>query len=251
MRITDPEIIRAGERDLIDSVRDDLDWDAVKGVIKNRINMKSLESKGGEIVVLDGKIAFRIDLELKMTVSLMFDRDGNYIESDDKSSEIDVSDRADSLEKSESADEGALDEDALDEDEQVDDLFENSEDADINQNNQVEKHDLEFGLPDFTPQADEEKSELIIEDFDTGSAVQDLSADDIFDELDFESGADIGFDDDLENLGAREPSNEKSGIDFYEKNESDGEDDTFDNDVDDDIDDILEETRELWKQKKE
>ena len=39
MRITDPEIIRTGENDLINSIKNDLDWDAVKSIIKNRINM--------------------------------------------------------------------------------------------------------------------------------------------------------------------------------------------------------------------
>ncbi len=94
MRITDPDIIRTGENDLINSVKNDLDWDAVKEIIKNRINMKSFESKGGEIVVVDGKIAFRIDLELKMTVNLMFDRDGNYIE-DEPVAEPDIPDMTD------------------------------------------------------------------------------------------------------------------------------------------------------------
>ena len=43
--------------------------------------------------------------------------------------------------------------------------------------------------------------------------------------------------------------------DFNEELDSSGENDTLDddieNDIDDDIDDILEETRELWKKKKE
>ncbi len=258
MRITDPEIIRTGERDLIDSVKNDLDWDAVKNIIKNRLNMKSFESKGGEIIVLDGKIAFKIDLELKMAVSLMFDRDGNYIESDDKSSDIEVSGEADSLEKFNS-DDGA-DDGALDEDEQAAALSARpAQNVDINQDNQVEKHDLEFGLPDFTPQADGKKPELTDDVLDIGSAVPGTPAADISDKPDsgsnIDSDFDLGFDDDLDNLGLEEPSDEKSGLDFYEEVDSDEENDTFDNDtdddIDDDIDDILEETRELWKQKKE
>lgn len=173
MKITDPDVIRDGERDLINAVKDDLDWDAVKEIIKNRINMKSFESKGGEIVALNGRIAFRIDLELKMGVSLMFDREGNYISGDESNVISDAS------------------------------SAELSDDIDI---------DSDFGL-EFT--SDEEELELN-------------------DKL--ESGDKID--------GA-------SDSDLDKKSDPDGEAEVFDNEIDDDIDDILEETRELWKQKKE
>ena len=173
MRITDPEIIKTGEMDLINSVKDDLDWDVVKSIIKNRLNIKAFDSNGGEIVVVDGKIAFRIDLELKMSVSLMFDRDGNYIDGDDTSPDIDFSEDSDFLQK-------------VDQTERV----ESDKSVQLEMETQVEKNDLEFGLPDFNEELDS-------------------------------SGENDTLDDDIEN------------------------------DIDDDIDDILEETRELWKKKKE
>lgn len=79
MKVTDPEIIRTGERDLIDAVKEDLDWDAVREIVKKKINISSVDSTGGEIVVHDNQVAFRVDLELKIDLSLMFDRDGNHI----------------------------------------------------------------------------------------------------------------------------------------------------------------------------
>jgi hypothetical protein len=79
MKVTDPEIIRTGERDLIDAVKEDLDWDAVREIAKKKINISSVDSTGGEIVVHDNQVAFRVDLELKIDMSLMFDRDGNHI----------------------------------------------------------------------------------------------------------------------------------------------------------------------------
>ncbi len=96
MKITDPDIIRTGEKDLINAVKDDLDWDAVTKIIKNRINTKAFESKGGEIIVLNGQIAFRIDLELKMNINLMFDRDGNYIPNEKSEVVSDIPDDASS-----------------------------------------------------------------------------------------------------------------------------------------------------------
>jgi len=87
MKVTDPEIIRSGERDLIDAVKDDLDWDAVREILKKKIDLSSLSTSGGEIIVHENQVAFRVDLALNMELSLMFDRDGNHIPEREESKE--------------------------------------------------------------------------------------------------------------------------------------------------------------------
>lgn len=87
MKVTDPEIIRSGERDLIDAVKDDLDWDAVREILKKKIDLSSLSTSGGEIIVHENQVAFRVDLALNMELSLMFDRDGNHIPEKEESQE--------------------------------------------------------------------------------------------------------------------------------------------------------------------
>jgi len=87
MKVTDPEIIRSGERDLIDAVKDDLDWDAVREILKKKIDLSSLSTSGGEIIVHENQVAFRVDLTLSMELSLMFDRDGNHIPEREESQE--------------------------------------------------------------------------------------------------------------------------------------------------------------------
>ncbi len=82
MKITDPEVIKSGEKDLIDSVQEDLDLGAVREILKERMAVAALASKGGQIVVHDNEIAFRLDFEVSLSGSLLFDRDGNFI--DDK-----------------------------------------------------------------------------------------------------------------------------------------------------------------------
>jgi len=79
MKITDPDVIQTGEKDLIDAVKEDLDWDAVKEIIKEKMSATALVSKGGQIVVHNNEIAFRIDFDISLSGSLMFDRDGNHI----------------------------------------------------------------------------------------------------------------------------------------------------------------------------
>lgn len=82
MKITDPEIIKTGEKDLIDAVREDLDWEALKDILKEKISTAALESKDGQIIVHNNQVAFKINFDLKLSGSLMFDREGNYIPED-------------------------------------------------------------------------------------------------------------------------------------------------------------------------
>ena len=85
MKITDPDIIKSGEEDLIEAVKSDLNLDAVKEILKDRLKAAPLSSRGGEIVVHDNQIAFRLDFDIMLSGSLLFDRDGNYIAEDDSS----------------------------------------------------------------------------------------------------------------------------------------------------------------------
>ncbi|KJR42928.1 hypothetical protein MCHI_001173 [Candidatus Magnetoovum chiemensis] len=88
MKITEPDVIKTGERELIDSIKDDLDLDAVKEIIIKKIESSSFDvNKGtfsfdvnnGEIVVYNGQIAFKINCRLTTDVVIVFDRKGNYI----------------------------------------------------------------------------------------------------------------------------------------------------------------------------
>jgi hypothetical protein len=80
MKITDPQVIENGEKDLITAVQEDLDLDAVKQILKDRMGASTLSSKGGQIVVHNNEIAFRLDFDINLSGSLLFDRKGNYID---------------------------------------------------------------------------------------------------------------------------------------------------------------------------
>lgn len=87
MKITDPDIIKNGEKDLIEAIKDDLDPDTIQKIMQERMTSKAISSKGGEIVVHNNQIAFRMDFTIEIEGSVMFDREGNYIsqlESDDQ-----------------------------------------------------------------------------------------------------------------------------------------------------------------------
>ncbi len=79
MKITDPRIIQTGEKKLIAAMQKHLDLETVRKILSERMAETAFESKGGQIVVHDNQIAFRLDFDLQLTGSLLFDRQGNYI----------------------------------------------------------------------------------------------------------------------------------------------------------------------------
>jgi hypothetical protein len=79
MKITDPHIIQTGEKKLITALREQLDQETVKTILMERMTETSFASRGGQIVVHDNQIAFRLDFDLQLSGSLLFDRQGNYI----------------------------------------------------------------------------------------------------------------------------------------------------------------------------
>ncbi len=79
MKITDPGIIQTEEKKLIAAVQKHLDLGTVKKILMDRMAESSFASKGGQIVVHDNQIAFQLDFDLKLSGSLLFDRQGNII----------------------------------------------------------------------------------------------------------------------------------------------------------------------------
>ena len=82
MKITNADIIKSGERELIDTIISDLDWDSIEKVVKERHKLSiqdDVEYQQGDIVVYNDQVAYKLDFEVKMTLSVMFDRNGNYL----------------------------------------------------------------------------------------------------------------------------------------------------------------------------
>ncbi|MBI9088489.1 MAG: hypothetical protein JEZ12_04685 [Desulfobacterium sp.] len=166
MKVTDPEIIRTGERDLIDAVKEDLDWDAVREIVKKKINISSVDTTGGQIVVHDNQVAFRVDLELKVDLSLMFDRDGNHIPEQDGAEEGTTA----------SEPPGKL----IDIDPEPEPLDENSEiEPGVLDGDDLSPEGVEFGLDDFSA----EDSEISLDDLALGDDGEAESLDDDIDEI--------------------------------------------------------------------
>jgi hypothetical protein len=228
MKITDPQVIQNGEKNLIAAVQKNLDLETVKLILKDRIADTSFLSKGGQIVVHDNQIAFRLDFDLNLSGSLLFDRQGNYIPE---------------------ASEPAPDEDA---DTSKDSKFTTLSDGIDNTGLHLQK-DME--KPFSTDPADEDDLDLLTDDDEDDIELLDDADDDDIELLDHDDADDLELQPDdaaIEDL--TDP--ELTPADWVDADPPDmddmADDDALDPDdmLDDDIDDILKESREFWEQKK-
>lgn len=217
MRITDPQVILNGEKDLIASVQKDLDLDAIMDLLKKRLTARALSPKGGQIVVHDNEVAFRLDYEINLDGSLLFDRNGNLLEN---------------LEDSENSapEQDPQDKDAASASDLDDSLSINLPDYDDAL--KEEPGEAQADVPDPEDLSDD------IQDVEPGLEIEDLEDEFEFDPddsdiLEADDGdeliGDLPKTDDIEDLSAGEPPDM----------------------VDDDISDILQESRDFWEKKKE
>jgi len=227
MKLTDPDIIKEGEKELIDAIKDDLDLDSIHEIIKEKLKIKNLESKGGKIIVHNNEVAFKIDFELSLNGSLLFDRNGNHISDDDKA-DIDDSD-ADS--KSDS------DKTKLDKADGTDKEKNSETDADDSDNasDEPESEILQDEIKEEKEDSEEEDEIDLGEDVESIAqeliAEDDLTEDDLSEDSDSSASSELDLD-----VGSFEDSDEDEvEIDFSD---------------DEDIDDILKESRDFWEKKK-
>ena len=82
MKITDSEVIKNGEHELIDAITADLDWGSIEDIFRERHNIgidEDVKYKHGDIVVHNNRVAYKLEFEVKVSVTVLLDRDGNHI----------------------------------------------------------------------------------------------------------------------------------------------------------------------------
>ncbi len=82
MKLTDAQVIANREQELFDSIIADLDWAAIEEIFKKQHNLEiqeEVEYKKGDIVSHDSTVAYRLDFEVKVNLSILIDRQGNFL----------------------------------------------------------------------------------------------------------------------------------------------------------------------------
>jgi hypothetical protein len=85
MRITSAEVIRNSEKELMDAITGDLDWGSIERIFREKHHLsieEDVEYKRGDLVVHDNRIAYRLEFAAKVTLSVLLDREGNYLSVD-------------------------------------------------------------------------------------------------------------------------------------------------------------------------
>ena len=82
MNITDAEIIKTGEKELLDSIIGELDWGAIEKIFMEKHHLvihDDVEYRHGDIVAHNDRVAYRLDFDVKVTLSILIDRSGNFL----------------------------------------------------------------------------------------------------------------------------------------------------------------------------
>lgn len=83
MKITDTENIKNGEGEFIDGLVGELDWGIIEKLLREKYNLElhdDVEYKSGDIVIHDNKVSYKINFDVRVTLSLLFGRDGECLE---------------------------------------------------------------------------------------------------------------------------------------------------------------------------
>ncbi|MCF8119065.1 MAG: hypothetical protein K9L83_02545 [Deltaproteobacteria bacterium] len=87
MKLINPEDMKKAEAELINAVQSNLDWRAVKAVLRDKHHLKlreNVRTKGAEIRVVDNRITYALNMEVNLAFSIELDREGNLVSLSEK-----------------------------------------------------------------------------------------------------------------------------------------------------------------------
>ena len=101
MKVTNPETIQASEKEFIDTINAELDWEAIEAMLLEKHNFtleEDVDYQKGDLVVFNDQIAYKFDFHIKVPLSVVFGRDGNCLEISTSGGDGNASEEEESLE---------------------------------------------------------------------------------------------------------------------------------------------------------
>jgi hypothetical protein len=83
VKITQPDTIKLSEKEFIDTINAELDWGALESILRERHRLHLLDDvtyRGGDLVVHRDRIAYKLDFEIRLSLSVVVGRDGDCLE---------------------------------------------------------------------------------------------------------------------------------------------------------------------------
>jgi hypothetical protein len=82
-KLVPEDAFEKGERDLMDIVTGSLDWDVIEKLLEEKYGLSlqdDIEFKKGRLTVKGDRIAYQMDFQARITLSLMIGRDGRCVD---------------------------------------------------------------------------------------------------------------------------------------------------------------------------
>lgn len=82
MKLTNPESIQESEKEFIDTINAELDWDVIEQRLLDKHNFEvqdDIEYKDGNLIVYNNEIAYKFDFQIKVPLSVIFNRSGECL----------------------------------------------------------------------------------------------------------------------------------------------------------------------------
>jgi hypothetical protein len=83
VKLTNPETIQESEKEFIDAINAELDWDTIEKLLleKHKFAIQDeVDYKEGNLIVHNNQIAYKFDFEIKVPLSVIFNRQGECVE---------------------------------------------------------------------------------------------------------------------------------------------------------------------------
>jgi len=83
VKITETETIKNGEGEFVESLAGELDWSIIETLLKERFNLElhdDVEYHNGDFVIHENKVAYKLNFDVRLTLSLVFGRDGECLD---------------------------------------------------------------------------------------------------------------------------------------------------------------------------
>ncbi len=86
MKLTNADLIRNREKELLVTISGDLDRKGIKQLLEAKyqleLDAESLECRDGDLVVHDNQVAYKVKFQAMVSLALLFDREGECLETD-------------------------------------------------------------------------------------------------------------------------------------------------------------------------
>ena len=83
MKLTSSQTIQENEKEFIDTINAELDWEAIEKMLLEKHSFtlqEEIDYKKGDLVVHNDTIAYKFDFEIKVPLSIIFNREGECLE---------------------------------------------------------------------------------------------------------------------------------------------------------------------------